>query len=786
MRHMLLSLIKSWRRDKGTLSINIIGLAIGLCASILLMVYVINEWSYDKHFAKKDRIVQLNSVWIENGTKEILPICSRKAYTDLPEKVAGIEKAVQIYKGWTAEAVYDHKHFQDLALLYSDPEFFDIFDLAFVSGDPKKALAAPYSVILTKTKADAIFGSVDPIGQSITIDEAGYTVTGVVEKLPANTHFNFDVLASISSIPHMKVMTGLEFFTYYLIGENSPAGQVAQSIRNEYKAMLEQSFSGFNSTFEAITTPLTQIHLFAKADYGLSPNGSFKSLLMLLGLSMFILLLAIMNFINLIVAQSQNRAKEIGIRKANGAGAREISKQFFGETSVTVSIAFLIGTVLAMVLLGPFTNLIGKPLEQSIFRTPFVWTSLGVLIVMTILASGSYPALYLSRFRPLDTLKKDLPGTPKKRFANIVVIFQSVVTIVLICGFLIVHKQTRYLENLPAGYNPKQVLIITHLNNEVSTQYPVIKEELMKIPGIKMVGASQHLVGDMCSGQGIRRWGQGKSEQKSIEEYRIMPHLCELLQLELKEGRFFTANDPRNKDCVVLNETAAKMLNIPDPVVGNQVAMFEQPMEIIGVVRDFYYDTPANKIKPLVLTNYRNYPQNIYVRFDDNVGKQKATRLIAPVFKQIDRDFIPNTRWAEDYYQAKFDTERTLLRIVLTGTLLSLLVAMLGLFAVHSFTISRRIKEIGIRKVSGSSTWSVVVLLSGNVCKRITVSALFALPIAWLLGKYWLDAYSNRVAIGILVLLVPVVIHALIALLATFFVSWKAAMRNPVEALRYE
>jgi putative ABC transport system permease protein len=781
----LSSLSKSWKRNKGFLIINITGLTIGLAVSILLLLYVMNEWSYDRHFQKKERIVQLNSVWTLEGRQEVNPICTRTAYTELPQNIPGIEKAVQIYRGWGVEVVRKPEHFQNLQLLYADPEFFDLFEMPFVYGTAANALITPYSAVLTRPKAEAIFGKVNPVGQTFTVDGEEFTVSAVVEKLPANTHFNFDLLVSMKSISKIVYLGGLEFFTYYLIKPNVPFDEVCQSIRKEYTTIMAKKFSDFGTSFDAITEPLTRIHLFSKASYGLSAQGSLQTVLLLVGLALLILLLAITNFVNLFIVQGNSRSTEIGIRKTNGAGAREISRHFFGEAAMVVVFSFVIGIATAIILLPSFSSLIRIKLEASLFYNPLFIFGTILLIIFTIILSASYPAIYLSRFKTIEILKKSISHQSKKSFTTSIVVFQSIITIILISVLLIVNRQSNYLKSIPAGFNPEDVMVISQANNQISKHYEALKQNLLKIPGVEMVSSSQHMVGGGTSGQGIYRFGGESKTFKSINEYRVLPGLCELMEFKLKTGNFFKENDPGNKKYVVLNEEAVKMLDLQNPI-GEKVVMFEDPMEVIGVVENFYYNTPAQKIQPIALTCYRDYPQLIYIRFDAAVNKAKAAQLILPVFREIDPEFLLNVSWSDEIYNAKFNGEKTLSRIILSSTLLSLLVAILGLFAIHSFTISRRIKEIGIRKVAGSSTWSVVVLLSGNVFLRIGISAVMALPVAWLIGQHWLESYSNRIHIGLLLLLIPLAIHTLIALLATLTISYKAATRNPVEALRYE
>jgi putative ABC transport system permease protein len=787
------SFAKIWKHNKGFLLVNITGLSIGLAVSILLLLYVLNEWSFDRHFVNKDRIVQLNSVWPENGKRVVHPICTRKAYTELPQNIPGIEKAVQIYRGWEVEMISKTEHFRNLQLLYADKEFFDIFEMTFVYGSAANALANPFSIVLIRSKAEAIFGKANPVGQSVTIDGEAYTVSAVVEKMPANSQFKFDVLASMQSLSRfMANMGGLEFFTYYLIKPNIPVEQVCQSIRKEYTNLLSVTFSSFvkdfgesGVAFDAVTLPLTRIHLFSEASYGLNNQGNLRSILLLAGLAFLILILAITNFVNLFVVQGNNRSREVGIRKTNGAGNREISGLFFGEAALVVLVSVLIGIFAAMLLLPSFCSLIHKNIEASLFYHPMFIIGIIVLTLFTVVIAASYPALYLSRFRPMDIMRNSTPFRTKKKFTASIVVFQSVITIVLITVMLIVNNQSRFLKEIPAGYNPKNVMVVVGINAEISKHFDVLKQNLQKVPGVQMVSSSQHLVGGGWSGQGIRRYGESPKSFKSINEYRVLPGLCELMEFKLKAGNFFRENDQLNKNYVVLNEAAVKMLDLKDPI-GEKVVMFDDPLQVIGVVGDFYYDTPAKVVTPIILTCYRNNPECVYIRFDETLNKANAAQMVSSVFRQMDPEFFLNPAWAEDIYLAKFNGEETLWKIIFISTLLSLLVAMLGLFSIQSFMVSRRIKEIGIRKVAGSTTGSVLVLLTGSVFQKIGISAMVALPVAWLLGQHWLETYSNRIHIGLIILLIPIVIHSLIALAATFIISWKAATRNPVEALRYE
>ncbi len=289
-----------------------------------------------------------------------------------------------------------------------------------------------------------------------------------------------------------------------------------------------------------------------------------------------------------------------------------------------------------------------------------------------------------------------------------------------------------------------------------------------------------------ASGQGISLLGESDQSIKTINEYRVMPGLCELMKFELVDGNYFAEDNPLNRSSVVINESAARMLDISGSAVGKKVVMFGDPMEVIGVVHDFYYDSPARAVAPIVLTCYKSYPSVVYVRFDPTVKKSEATQIILPVFKQFDPDFVLNPTWCDDIYIHKFEKERSLSKVVTASTVLSLIIALLGLFAIHSYSASRRTKEIGVRKVMGETSWSIIWRLSTDVIKWIAIAGVIAVPVSIYIARTWLQNYANHTALGLLPLLLPVVLQLLFAVLATIIVSAKASSRNPVEALRYE
>lgn len=784
MGAFLRSLTRTAKRNRGFLIINITGLAIGLSVSIVLMLFVATELSYDRHFENRERIIKLNTVWIEDGNRTVFPINLRSAYTDLPARVPGIESAVQIYGGGRNEIIHETDRFQDVALHYTDPEFFEVFSMDFLGGNPATALQGTYTTVMTDQLALKIFGTIDAMGRNIILEGKTYTVTGIVKELPANSHFTFDMLVSVHSIEYLNTLGGLEFHTYYLINSGSSVSEVCDKINNEYKAMLSEAFSEFNSEFESVTVGLTDIYLHSIADEGLGELGSVESVLMLAGLALLILLLAITNFINLFVIQGDARSMEVGIRKATGGSRRDIALQFFGEAAAIVIVAFVIGAGIADAILDPFASIIDKKVEPSLVFTPPFIAGMVILLLLTIILSASHPAIYLSRFNPVEVLRKARRST-RRRFTTAIAIFQSVITIVLLTVLLLVNKQINYLQSLPKGYDPENVLAF-RTSRTLASHYNTLREELKSVPQVQATAASQHMVGGGWSGQGVYLTGDEDQGIKTVNEYRVMPGLSEIMKFELVEGSYFDEKSPFLRESVILNEAASRMLGISGSATGKKIVMFEKPMEIIGVVRNFYYDTPSKVVEPLILTSYATFPVVIYTRFNPAVTRTAAIAAILPVLKELDPDFTLNPIWCDETYNRKFNREKSIAEAVEASTVLSLIIALLGLFAIHSYSAARRTKEIGVRKVFGETAMSVMIRLSLDVVKWIAVAGVIAVPIALFISNTWLENYANRTTVGIMVLLLPVLLQAFFSVLATILVTARASSKNPADSLRYE
>ncbi len=782
----IINLSRAVWKNKSSLATNIIGLSIGLATTILLVVFILHEWSYDRYFSRADDIYRLNSIWIDEGNSSFMPINLRQAFTEIPENVSGIESCVQIYRGNNVELRVDNSRFTQNKLLYVDSTFFNIFDLSLVEGRTKGALTNPGTVVLTKKLAEKLFGNTQVIGKVIIIGEKNYSVSAVVEDVPVNTHFSFDLLLPMSSLDYLSQLGGLEFFTYYLINKNADSETVTAEICNANTQMLKNKFKSFNYNFSSEIEPLKRLHLYSKSSYDLGRQGSVNTVIIVGIIAFLVMFLALTNFVNLFIIEGEQRAKEIGVRKVNGAGKANLIAQFFGETSFIVGIAFILGTVLAVLLLPWFGQLMQRQFSMHLFESPILILSWITVLIITIVLAGSYPSLYLSRFNP-STILKSQPGkrNRKKYVMNLAGGVQLVITLFLITFLFGINKQTNYLKNLSPGFNPNGLVNIFNLNDNIKQHYPSIRDQLLRMPEIKGVAASSHTVGGGTSGQGIRLIEAPAENVMSINEYRIQPGLCQLLELNLKEGRFFDPERAADKNGVILNEAAVHALGLSS-AVGRQVVMFKEPMEIIGVVKDFRYQSAAKIIQPLVMTAYSDDMWNIMVRMDEHADYQGTLNKIQAVFRSFDDGYVISSGKTADIYRNYYVDEDRLSQLTRMGTALAVVIVMMGIFMLVSQSIARRTKEIGVRKVLGGSTFKMLALIYSNSLRWTLTAAVIAIPLSFFVLQNWLKSYAVKVDLGWWLFAEGILIILVLETLITFVQTWRAASRNPVESLRYE
>lgn len=773
------------KRNKMLTFVGIPGLALGLTVVLLIVSYLKSELSYDNHFTTKNRVVRLLNTAIE-GQTGTYPICLRSSYVEIPSKIAEVEAATQLYRGWDVLISKDEKDDKYRAdLLFADPDFFKVFDQKLLVGNQNTALKGKNKVVLTEKLANKIFGSTNCVGKSINFEFYGgtsYTVSGIVENLPENTHFKYQLLASMETLPVEK-WKGLEFFTYFLIKENTDIETASAKIVKANQELMKpwEKNTGIKVVSE---TELLKNIKYSKAMFDISHQHNILILWIVSAVALFVLIIALVNFINLYTLHSNTRIGEISMRKSLGATRKNLAHLFFSDTTIMAVIALILAVGFASFIAPYFSDVLYTTFTLSELLNP-----LGVVIILFLLllivVSASSNSLYsLSRHNLALGVKGKTEKVDSKNYVTkIALLVQFSITAFLIAGVLIFYAQIRYIKNTPLGFDLQNVNAISGLSKVIAEKTPSIKEELEKLSFVKDLTSSAHYMGGGTSGQAIKKYGS-TDKPIPINEYRVHSNFCNTMKIQFLEGNGFTNDNMQGKD-VILNETAVKQLELKNPI-GKQVVLFKDPMNVIGVVKDFYYESNAGqRIQPLVLTNYNPRSNVIYIRTDKKLQSEQKQQ-IESIFKQFDDTYKLNTYPLERVYNNMFTIENSAMSIIGGGALLTILLSISGLVAMSLISINRRTKEIGVRKVMGSSESQILYLLLKQTFTWVAIASVIGFIVNYIVMQEIMQQFANRINISFVYFLLSGIIVVLISILAVGWQTWRAASRNPVKALRYE
>jgi putative ABC transport system permease protein len=777
-------IFRMFKRNPLLVFVNLPGLAIGLSAVLLLSVYVKYELSYDKHFPTRDHVLRLYNSITENGQEVNYGICMRSAYTDIPQNIPEIEVSTQLYTSWGIAIEKENTKYSNLNLLYADRGFFDVFGLDLIYGNISDALGGDKKVVLNASTAQKIFNKLNCIGEIVYISEEPFTVSGIMADLPKNTHFQCDLLASMETLMHEE-WNSLEFYTYFKINKNADKHKVSYKIAAANDELIKARFKGSDFTLKSGTELLADLHIHSVADYDLSPKANLFHIYLVASIAFFVLLIALVNYINLYVLHGEKRIAEIAARKSLGANTKSLLKLFFTETGIIALIALALALIISTAALPFFGRLMQRQMHISELLSAS-GLSLAFLILLIIVGiSGAYPSYYLSRINLINALKgKSNQVRRKSTLSRFAVITQFTVTVFLISTLIVVYAQVDFLKNVPIGFNTDHLYKITNLDSKLKESYQSIESELSQLPFIESISTSNHSVGGGCSGQAIKLYGQ-KGKKQSINEYRVNPGFCKNLQLELKGGRYFTTTGA-DKNAVILNEAAVKLLGIKN-AVGSKVIIDKNPLTVIAVVKNFYYTSNSGEaIAPLVISQQpNNYLRNFYVRTRSDITTWQSAQ-IESVFKSYSPNYIMARSSVADSYQKKYEKENRVVKLLSSGSILAIMLSLIGLTALSVLNVNRRRKEIGIRKVIGSTEKEIVKSLLSETFILVLISMAIAFICSYSVLHAWLINFAKHINLSPLYFIISGAIAFILAFVSVSYQSWRAATRNPVEALKYE
>ncbi|MFC2166063.1 ABC transporter permease [Acidobacteriota bacterium] len=791
--------LRNIKKQKGYAVINISGLAIGMAACLLILLWVQDELNFDSYHENADNIYRL-VIDANVGSHMRAPVAMPPAG---PAMVAEYPEVLQ-YAGLSGpqrspvivgDKAYFEEHVGD-----ADSSVFEIFSFPLLKGNPETALKTAYSAVITEDIAEKYFGDADPIGQMIKFGgDDEYAVMGVAKNVPKNSHFTFDILRSMETRyaenrPLMENWLNVSQYTYLLLAENADPKALEEKLPGLVDKYLGATLKSFGGTLAFELQPLKRIHLHSDFMGDISAQGDIMSIYLFSGIALFVLIIACINFINLSTARAATRAQEVGMRKTLGAVKHRLIGQFLGESIVYSLFSLVLAVALILLSMPWFNAVVGRSLSLNVLQVPWLIPGCVGLALLVGVAAGSYPAFVLSSFQPVRVLRgKQKVGTRNIHFRRVLVIAQFAISIVLIIGTMMIYKQLNYMKSKELGFQKEHVIVLPGLGDVMEKSYQTLRNEFKNMPGVINVGASSLVPGRGITKSIMQPEGFAPDESQPMDYLNIDPDYISTLGISMAEGRNFSEDLVTDQtESVMINETAAKRFGWDQPI-GKQFILSAQvrgqPSEVrvnvIGVIKDYHNMSLREKIDAMILfydpSDYRTLsirvtPANIPQTLD--VMKKKWKELMP----QRPFDFF----FLDDEFDSQYRAEERMGNLTMRFSLFAIFIGCLGLFGMASYTTAQRTKEIGIRKVLGASAGVIVRMLSREYIILVMVGNLIAWPLAYLMMKSWLVNFAYRTSLTLWIFAAAALLSLAVALLTVSYQSLKAAFSNPVDSLRYE
>jgi putative ABC transport system permease protein len=779
----------AWRnlfRNKGFSLTNILGLTIGITCTVLIFLWVQDELGYDKLHTNYNNIYQVMANRDFNN----------QIFTD-ENMVLPLAKSVKRGIPQVKYAVVTTHH-QPHILTYGDAKlkkegytvsehFFDMFSWKFVKGNAATALPDAYSLVLTQSAAKALFGDADPINKVVRIDnEYDAKVTAIVADVPGNSTFQFDFINTFNySGDYLKrAMTNWQNSSWDVFVQTVPGAnlQLVEKKINDIKTQHDPDDKKISTYF---TFPMSKWRLYSDFKDGKNVGGMIEYVRLFTLIALIILLIACVNFMNLSTARSEKRAKEVGVRKTLGSGKKQLILQFFFESLILAFIAFAFSIIAVYLLLPSFNTLVDKHLSLDITQ-PLFWLGALGIIIFTGVVAGSYPALYLSSFNPVRVLKGTfLPGKTAALPRRILVVAQFVISILLISATIIVYQQIQHIKNRDIGYNPDNLIMIP-ATPDTQKNFAVIKQELFKTGMTNAVTRTMSPITDIWWRSPSPDWN-GKPANTNIIFAGLTTDVdfTKTMGIKILEGKDFSGT-PSDSSAMLLNKAAVEAMGIKNPV-GTQMRYGNNtPYTVIGVTDNVIMGSPFEPVDPMMVYYDPNGANSISIRLNQSVQPQKALQLIETIFKKYNPAVPFEYQFVDQEFAKKFITEELISKITNIFAGLAIFICCIGLAGLASFTIEKRIREIGIRKVLGATVQQLLMLISKEFLKLVLIAFIIAVPLTWWLMSNWLEKYTFRISINIWLFSAVGFIVLLLTLVVVSLNTMRAAMGNPVKSLRTE
>ncbi|SJZ85425.1 putative ABC transport system permease protein [Chitinophaga eiseniae] len=796
--------IRNLWKNKAFSAINVLGLAIGLATSLLIILYVLDELSYDRFHAAAERTYRVDADIKFGGTHYVIASAPAPLGPTLKNDLPEIEEETRFrkYDGWLvrkgSQNIWEEK------VIFADSTLFRVFSLPLLAGDQATALREPHTLVITEKTALKYFNTTDAVGRDLLInDSVPYKVTGVLKPFPGLTQVDFDFFASLSGAPESRndLWLSNNFNTYVVLRKGvDPKKLEAKLGPATNKYIAPQLLTMVNASREELERngsyirytlmPLTAVHLHSNKSFELSPNGSIQYVYIFSAIALFILLIACVNFMNLSTARSANRAREVGIRKVMGSQRTQLVAQFLTESLLVSAIAMLLALGIASLMLPLFNDVAGKHITLGLFSRPWLGLILVGLVLLVGLLAGSYPAFFLSAFRPLLVLKGTIAsGFRNSMLRNGLVVFQFSISIILMVGTMVIYNQLRFIRNKQLGFNRDQVMVLQN-TAALGTQAKAFRQEVLGLNGVQAGTMTSYLPTGLSRNDGPMFLTPVPDPKNAVtmQMWSVDDQYIPAMGMHMKTGRNFSAAFATDSQAVVINEAAARLIGLKDPLNQKIYEWQDQGGKsgngytIIGVVKDFNFNSLREQVTPLALFLQEDKGSMAF-----RMRSNDIPALVAQVEEKW-RTMVPNQpfnySFMDDDFNRLYQSESRMGKISLSFAILAIFIASLGLFGLAAYAAEQRTREIGIRKVLGATMTNIVHLLSKDFLKLVMIAILFAFPLGWWAMHRWLLDFAYRISIGWEIFAAAGFMAIGIALATISFQAIRAALANPVNSLR--
>ncbi len=805
LKNLITYSLRSFKRQRSYIIINILGLSVGIACSLLIALFVINEASYDRYNTKKDRIFRLILNGKMGGQEITASATPSPMGPTLVNEFPEVEDFLRMNGRGPTIVEYENQTFTEEHLIEADSSFFNFFSIPVLKGDPKNLLNAPHKLVLSESTANKIFGDENPIDKILKIgsDTVSYIISGIMADVPGNSHFEANMISSFLSNPRANspVWLSNSISTYILLKPNSEyvnldaklSDLLIKYVGPEAQQLFGISFTDFiaqGNKYRFFCQNLKDIHLDPSIQQQFKDASDPKYLLIFGSIAILIVLIAAINFMNLSTAQASRRAKEVGIKKIGGSTKGMLITQFLSESFILSFISLIFALVFIKITIPYFNNLLGTSLTLGLIAEWYTIPALALFTILVGLLSGSYPAFFLSSFSPQEVLKGSIKSSMQNgRIRRVLVVFQFTVSILLIVGTMVMYSQIKYMLNKDVGFSKEQLIVINRAV-ALGTKLKSFKEAVKEIPGVINIASSFGVPGRNYSNNGYMIEGR-KDETFLIQTNYIDYDYLDTYEMTLLSGRSFNELFSSDKQACLINETAAKDFEIGDL----EKARFMQPSEdgtisylqVIGVVRNFNFESLRNPIGPFMFC----------LKTDDMPGGYLSVKLSAQNYSKTISEI--EKKWQEfttndplQYYFIDEDfgqmyiQEKQNAQMAVIFSVLAIFIASLGLFGLTSFTVEQRTREIGVRKAMGSSITGIYIVISKEVIMLVSISALIAWPLIYFIADKWLENFYYRISLSALSFVAGLAIALGIAIFTISYRILKAARVNPAQSLKYE